>query len=86
MTSPPTVSRAEALSRRPVDFKTYGIGAQILRELGVGRMQVLSNPRRLGSMSGYGLEVTGFVPMPGGQTEAPCPAETAGSTSTESHA
>jgi len=33
-------------------------------------MQVLSNPRKLGSMSGYGLEVTGFIPMPG------CPATT----------
>ncbi|MEI6000931.1 3,4-dihydroxy-2-butanone-4-phosphate synthase [Paraburkholderia bengalensis] len=64
-------SRAEALKRRPVDFKTYGIGAQILRELGVGKMQVLSNPRKLGSMSGYGLEVTGFVPMPGGAAEKP---------------
>ncbi|WJF90917.1 bifunctional 3,4-dihydroxy-2-butanone-4-phosphate synthase/GTP cyclohydrolase II [Paraburkholderia bonniea] len=57
--------RAAALKRRPVDFKTYGIGAQILRELGVGKMQVLSTPRKLSSMSGYGLEVTGFVPMPG---------------------
>lgn len=57
--------KAEQLKRRPVDFKTYGVGAQILRELGVGKMQVLSNPRRLGSMSGYGLEVTSFVPMPG---------------------
>ncbi|MCP3713938.1 bifunctional 3,4-dihydroxy-2-butanone-4-phosphate synthase/GTP cyclohydrolase II [Paraburkholderia sp. CNPSo 3281] len=69
--------RAEALARRPVDFKTYGIGAQILRELGVGRMQVLSKPRRLGSMSGYGLEVTGFVPMPGGDAQAPCPPDAA---------
>ena len=34
-------------------------------------MQVLSNPRKLGSMSGYGLEVTGFIPMPG------CPATSA---------
>ncbi|GJH37098.1 3,4-dihydroxy-2-butanone-4-phosphate synthase [Paraburkholderia hospita] len=64
-------SRAKALKRRPVDFKTYGIGAQILRELGVGKMQVLSNPRKLGSMSGYGLEVTGFVPMPGSAAEKP---------------
>lgn len=69
--------RAEALARRPVDFKTYGIGAQILRELGVGRMQVLSKPRRLGSMSGYGLEVTGFVPMPGSSAQAPCPPDAA---------
>jgi len=74
--------RAEALARRPVDFKTYGIGAQILRELGVGRMQVLSKPRRLGSMSGYGLEVTGFVPMPGSSTEAPYPPEGAEHTAT----
>ncbi|CAB3759522.1 bifunctional 3,4-dihydroxy-2-butanone-4-phosphate synthase/GTP cyclohydrolase II [Paraburkholderia solisilvae] len=65
--------KAEALKRRPVDFKTYGIGAQILRELGVGKMQVLSNPRKLGSMSGYGLEVTGFVRMPGLAAEKPCP-------------
>jgi 3,4-dihydroxy 2-butanone 4-phosphate synthase/GTP cyclohydrolase II len=64
--------KADALKRRPVDFKTYGIGAQILRELGVGKMQVLSNPRKLGSMSGYGLEVTGFVPMPGVAAEKPC--------------
>ncbi|MGV2288829.1 bifunctional 3,4-dihydroxy-2-butanone-4-phosphate synthase/GTP cyclohydrolase II [Trinickia sp. YCB016] len=63
--------KADELKRRPVDFKTYGIGAQILRELNVGKMQVLSNPRRLGSMSGYGLEVTGFVPMPGSVAK-PC--------------
>ncbi|SAL21631.1 bifunctional 3,4-dihydroxy-2-butanone 4-phosphate synthase/GTP cyclohydrolase II-like protein [Caballeronia arvi] len=63
--------KAAELKRRPIDFKTYGIGAQILRDLGVGKMQVLANPRKLGSMSGYGLEVTGFVPMPG------CPATAA---------
>jgi 3,4-dihydroxy 2-butanone 4-phosphate synthase / GTP cyclohydrolase II len=68
--------KAAELKRRPIDFKTYGIGAQILRDLGVGKMQVLSNPRKLGSMSGYGLEVTGFVPMPG------CPATDAPADST----
>ena len=66
-----STEKADALKRRPVDFKTYGIGAQILRELGVGKMQLLSNPRKLGSMSGYGLEVTGFVPMPGSTAQAP---------------
>jgi 3,4-dihydroxy 2-butanone 4-phosphate synthase / GTP cyclohydrolase II len=65
--------KAAALKRRPVDFKTFGIGAQILRDVGVGKMQVLSNPRKLGSMSGYGLEVTGFIPMPGGEATS-CPA------------
>ncbi|WP_158900730.1 bifunctional 3,4-dihydroxy-2-butanone-4-phosphate synthase/GTP cyclohydrolase II [Burkholderia sp. L27(2015)] len=59
--------KSAALKRRPIDFKTYGIGAQILRDVGVGKMQVLSNPRKLGSMSGYGLEVTGFIPMPCGE-------------------
>ncbi|MEX3605955.1 MAG: bifunctional 3,4-dihydroxy-2-butanone-4-phosphate synthase/GTP cyclohydrolase II [Burkholderia sp.] len=58
--------KAAALKRRPVDFKTFGIGAQILRDVGVGKMQVLANPHKLGSMSGWGLEVTGFVPMLGG--------------------
>ncbi|MCG1039991.1 MULTISPECIES: bifunctional 3,4-dihydroxy-2-butanone-4-phosphate synthase/GTP cyclohydrolase II [Burkholderiaceae] len=56
--------KAAALKRRPVDFKTYGVGAQILHDLHVGKMRVLSNPRRMGSMSGYGLEVTGFELMP----------------------
>ena len=58
-------ARDTTLKRRPIDFKTHGIGAQILRELGVGKMRVLSNPQRLVSMSGYGLEATCFVPMPG---------------------
>ena len=43
------------------DLRTYGIGAQILRDLGVTRMQLLGKPRRMPSMAGYGLEVTGFV-------------------------
>jgi 3,4-dihydroxy 2-butanone 4-phosphate synthase/GTP cyclohydrolase II len=45
---------------RPMDLRTYGIGAQILRELGIGRMRLLGSPRRMPSMTGYGLEVTGF--------------------------
>jgi 3,4-dihydroxy 2-butanone 4-phosphate synthase / GTP cyclohydrolase II len=47
--------------RPAVDLRTYGIGAQILRHLGVRRMKVLGSPRRMPSMTGYGLEVTGFV-------------------------
>ena len=45
----------------PIDLRTYGIGAQILRDLGVGRMKLLGSPRRMPSLLGYGLEVTGFV-------------------------
>jgi 3,4-dihydroxy 2-butanone 4-phosphate synthase/GTP cyclohydrolase II len=44
-----------------MDLRTYGIGAQILRDLGVGRMKLLGSPRRMPSLLGYGLEVTGFV-------------------------
>jgi len=48
-------------ARPAVDLRTYGVGAQILRELGVARMKLLGSPRRMPSMAGYGLEVTGFV-------------------------
>ncbi|TDM09178.1 MAG: hypothetical protein C4K60_07650 [Ideonella sp. MAG2] len=48
-------------ARSSMDLRTYGVGAQILRELGVAKMQVLGSPRRMPSMTGYGLEVTGFV-------------------------
>ena len=44
-----------------MDLRTYGIGAQILRELGVAKMKLLGSPRRMPSMTGYGLEVTGFI-------------------------
>ncbi len=49
-----------ATKPRPMDLRTYGIGAQILRDLGVRRMQLLGNPRRMPSMTGYGLEITGY--------------------------
>ena len=51
---------APAAPRAQMDLRTYGVGAQILRELGVRRMQLLGSPRRMPSMAGYGLEVTGF--------------------------
>jgi 3,4-dihydroxy 2-butanone 4-phosphate synthase/GTP cyclohydrolase II len=40
---------------------TYGIGAQILRDLKVGRMRLMSNPRKMPSMTGWALEVAGYV-------------------------
>jgi len=46
---------------RQLDLRTYGVGAQILLDLGVTRMKLLGSPRRMPSMTGYGLEVTGFV-------------------------
>ena len=56
----PHDERAER-QRSQMDLRTYGIGAQILRELGISRMRLLGSPRRMPSMAGYGLEVTGFV-------------------------
>ena len=50
-----------AQPRGQFDLRTYGVGAQILRDLGVRRMRLLGSPRRMPSMAGYGLEVTGFV-------------------------
>jgi 3,4-dihydroxy 2-butanone 4-phosphate synthase/GTP cyclohydrolase II len=47
-----------------MDLRTYGVGAQILRALGVHRMKLLGSPRRMPSMTGYGLEVTSFVAPP----------------------
>ncbi|MDX6153046.1 bifunctional 3,4-dihydroxy-2-butanone-4-phosphate synthase/GTP cyclohydrolase II [Marinococcus sp. PL1-022] len=43
----------------PDDLREYGIGAQVLRDIGVGKMKLLTNnPRKITGISGYGLEVT----------------------------
>jgi len=47
-------------ARAKVDLRTYGIGAQILKDLGVGRMRLLAQPRKMPSMTGFDLEVVGF--------------------------
>ena len=47
--------------RGRLDLRTYGIGAQILRECGVQKMSLMGNPRRLPSMTGYGLEIMGYI-------------------------
>ncbi len=44
-----------------MDLRTYGIGAQILRECGVRKMTLLGSPRRSPGLTGYGLEVVGYV-------------------------
>jgi 3,4-dihydroxy 2-butanone 4-phosphate synthase/GTP cyclohydrolase II len=46
---------------RAMDLRSYGIGAQILRDLGVGRMRLMAAPRKMPSMTGFGLEVTSYV-------------------------
>ena len=52
---------AQAPERGRMDLRTYGIGAQILRECGVHKMKLLGQPRRMPSMAGYGLEITGYI-------------------------
>ncbi len=48
----------------PADKREYGVGAQILRHLGVRRMRLISNnPRKFHALGGYGLEVVERVPI-----------------------
>ncbi len=48
----------------PVDSREYGIGAQILVDLGITTMRLLTNnPAKFGGLDGFGLEVTGRVPV-----------------------
>ncbi len=48
----------------PVDKRDYGIGSQILYDLGVREMRVITNnPRKIFGLEGYGLKIVGRVPM-----------------------
>ena len=44
-----------------VALRNYGMGAQILRDLKVRKMRLMAQPRRMPSMAGFGLEVTGYL-------------------------
>jgi 3,4-dihydroxy 2-butanone 4-phosphate synthase/GTP cyclohydrolase II len=58
-----TVEANEKLGFRP-DLRDYGIGAQILRDLGVGKMKLMTNnPKKLVGLHGYGLEIVERVPL-----------------------
>ena len=56
-----TAQAAHAPQKGRLDLRTYGIGAQILRECGVHRMNLMGSPRRNPGMTGYGLEIVGYV-------------------------
>ena len=43
------------------ELRTYGLGSQILADLGVGKMRVLSNPVKAPGMSGFGLEIVEYI-------------------------
>ena len=59
--NPPAPTRAATAKWDP---RIYGIGAQILRDLGVRKMKLLASPRRMPSMTGFDLEVTGYIASP----------------------
>ena len=58
-----TVQANEALGFKP-DLRDYGIGAQILRKLGLGKIRIMTNnPRKIVGLEGYGLKLVERVPI-----------------------
>ena len=59
----PAAAAAEAAQARAegVVLRTFGVGAQILQDLGVKRMRVLSAPKQMHGISAFGLEIEGYV-------------------------
>lgn len=58
------INGTESLSPPAIDLRDYGIGAQILREVGVRKMRLITNtPRHISGLNGFGLEVAERVPL-----------------------
>ena len=70
-TSRDFMEAVDALARRGDDLedrragdavlRTYGVGAQILRDLGLSKIRVLSAPKQMYAISGFDLEITEYV-------------------------
>jgi hypothetical protein len=53
-----------AIIRAESGFRQFGLGAQVLRELGIRRIRVITdNPRKIIGVSGFGIEVAGSTPI-----------------------
>jgi 3,4-dihydroxy 2-butanone 4-phosphate synthase/GTP cyclohydrolase II len=57
----PAAPAAETSAAEGAVLRTFGVGAQILKDLGVRRMRVLSAPKQMHGISAFGLEVEGYV-------------------------
>jgi 3,4-dihydroxy 2-butanone 4-phosphate synthase/GTP cyclohydrolase II len=58
-----TVEANEALGFR-ADLRDYGLGAQVLQDLGIRRLRLMTNnPKKLAGAQGYGLEIVENVPL-----------------------
>ena len=55
------IQHADEPVRSRQDLRDYGIGSQILLDLNVKKMKLLATPRKMPSMAGFGLEVTGYL-------------------------
>ncbi|MGH6622350.1 MAG: 3,4-dihydroxy-2-butanone-4-phosphate synthase, partial [Burkholderiaceae bacterium] len=60
-TSPSAVDSAAGARATRTDLRSYGIGAQILRDLNVRTMRLLARPRKMPSMAGFGLQTVGYL-------------------------
>ncbi len=70
--SAPPTSPSTKSSDRAMGFREYGIGAQILRDVGVGKIRLLTNnPQRMVSLPGYGLDIIEAVPLDLGEASSP---------------
>ena len=57
-------------SRQSSELRTYGIGAQIIVDMGIRKMRVLSAPKRMTGLAGFGLEVVEYVECESASTQA----------------
>lgn len=55
------IEAADEPIRYNQELRTYGIGSQILLDLNVKKMKLMATPRKMPSMDGFGLEITGYL-------------------------
>ena len=55
------IQQADEAIRPRQDLRNYGIGSQILLDLGVRKMKLMATPRKMPSMAGFGLEVSSYL-------------------------